>query len=115
MLETGAVATIREIAAKEEINSAYVSRVPRLTLLVPEIVEAILDGWRAWAMMLPASFPLTGGSAHDCPVAHPSSAPAGSRSGFLATKPVTAWTSDSGSVNAVPNALFRTDRTGNGL
>src|SRR3979490_3023905 len=44
MLETGAVATVREIAAKEKINESYVGRVLRLTLLAPEIVEAILGG-----------------------------------------------------------------------
>ena len=33
-----------EIAGREKINKSYVSRVLRLTLLAPEIVEAILDG-----------------------------------------------------------------------
>ena len=44
MLETGRFATINELAAAEKINSSYVSRVLRLTLLAPDIVEAILDG-----------------------------------------------------------------------
>ncbi|MET4701638.1 hypothetical protein ABIE65_004686 [Constrictibacter sp. MBR-5] len=44
MLETGVNATIGEIAAAERINPSYASRVLRLTLLAPEIVEAILDG-----------------------------------------------------------------------
>ena len=44
MLETGVHATIGEIAAAERINPSYASRVLRLTLLAPEIVEAILDG-----------------------------------------------------------------------
>lgn len=44
MLETGRYATIREIARAEKINSSYVSRVLRLTLLAPATVEAILDG-----------------------------------------------------------------------
>lgn len=44
MLETGRYATIKEIAKAEKINSSYVSRVLRLTLLAPTIVEAILDG-----------------------------------------------------------------------
>lgn len=44
LLETGAFATVEEIAAAETINASYVSRVLRLTLLAPEIVEAILDG-----------------------------------------------------------------------
>ena len=47
MLKSGAVATAREIAAAEKINESYVSRVLRLTLLAPEIVEAILDGRQA--------------------------------------------------------------------
>ena len=44
MLEAGRYATINEIAAAEKINSSYVSRMLRLTLLAPDIVEAILDG-----------------------------------------------------------------------
>ena len=44
LLETGAVATVHEIAAAENINSSYVSRVIRLTLLSPEIVEAVAVG-----------------------------------------------------------------------
>ena len=44
LLETGDFATIEEIAEAESINSSYVSRVLRLTLLAPEIVEAILAG-----------------------------------------------------------------------
>ena len=39
-----AYATGEEIAAAEKINSSCVSRFPRLTLLAPEIVEAILAG-----------------------------------------------------------------------
>ena len=53
MLETGAVSTVREIAAKEKINGSYVSRVLRLTLLAPAIVEAILDGRQPAEMTLP--------------------------------------------------------------
>ena len=44
MLETGRYTTIKEIARAEKINSSYVSRVLRLTLLAPATVEAILDG-----------------------------------------------------------------------
>jgi hypothetical protein len=53
MLETGAVVTIREIAAKEKINESYVSRALRLTLLAPGIVEAILDGRQSAEVTLP--------------------------------------------------------------
>ena len=44
MLETGRYATIDELAKAEKINASYVSRILRLTLVAPEIVEAILDG-----------------------------------------------------------------------
>jgi hypothetical protein len=44
MLETGQFGTIKGLAAAEKINSSYVSRVLRLTLLAPDIVEAILEG-----------------------------------------------------------------------
>jgi hypothetical protein len=44
MLESGAHATITELAAAEKINQSYVCRVLRLTLLAPDIVEMILDG-----------------------------------------------------------------------
>jgi hypothetical protein len=44
MLETGQYPTIKEIAKAEKINPSYVSRVLRLTLLAPAIVDAILDG-----------------------------------------------------------------------
>ncbi len=53
MMETGRFATINELAAAEKINSSYVSRVLRLTLLAPDIVEAILDGRQAEGMTLP--------------------------------------------------------------
>ena len=52
-LETGLHARIKEIAAAKKINASYVSRVPRLTLLAPEIVEAILDGRQSPEMTLP--------------------------------------------------------------
>ena len=44
MLESGERATIREIAKTEKINETYVGRVLRLTLLAPEVVEAIING-----------------------------------------------------------------------
>ena len=54
MLEAGQFATIKDLAAAEKINSSYVSRVLRLTLLAPGIVEAILDGRQPEGMTLPA-------------------------------------------------------------
>ena len=53
MLETGRYATIGEIAAAEKINDSFVSRLLRLTLLSPAIVEAILDGRQPQKMTLP--------------------------------------------------------------
>jgi hypothetical protein len=44
MLKDGNYQTIEEIAEAENINPSYVSRVLRMTLLAPEIVEAILAG-----------------------------------------------------------------------
>jgi hypothetical protein len=44
LLETGIHGTIAEIGAAERINPTYVGRILRLTLLAPDIVEAILDG-----------------------------------------------------------------------
>jgi len=52
-METGRYGTINELAAAEKINSSYVSRVLRLTLLAPDIVEAILDGRQPDGMTLP--------------------------------------------------------------
>jgi len=54
MMETGRYGTIDELAAAEKINSSYVSRLLRLTLLAPEIVEAILDGRQPEGMTLPS-------------------------------------------------------------
>lgn len=52
LLETGVYGTVEEIAAAERINPSYVSRVLRLTLLAPEIVEAVLDGRQPAEMTL---------------------------------------------------------------
>ena len=44
MLESGEFVTIAELAESEAITPSYLTRVMRLTLLAPDIVEAILDG-----------------------------------------------------------------------
>ena len=44
MLESGEFASIAELAEREGIAPSYMTRVLRLTLLSPDIVEAILDG-----------------------------------------------------------------------
>jgi hypothetical protein len=52
LLETGSLATVQEIAASEKINPSYVSRVLRLTLLAPEVVEALMTARAADAQSL---------------------------------------------------------------
>jgi hypothetical protein len=47
LIEAGVYTTIDEMAAAEGINPSYVSRILRLTLLAPDIVEAVLDGTHA--------------------------------------------------------------------
>ena len=42
--EKGTYSTIAEISTAEKINETYVGRVLRLTLLAPDIIEAILNG-----------------------------------------------------------------------
>lgn len=39
--------TIEELTAAEKINASYVSRILGLTLLAPDIVEAVLNGEHA--------------------------------------------------------------------
>ncbi|MBX9864864.1 MAG: hypothetical protein K2Y42_19155 [Hyphomicrobium sp.] len=43
LLESGQFASVTELAEAEKINQSYLCRVLRLTLLAPDIVEAILD------------------------------------------------------------------------
>jgi hypothetical protein len=52
MLDDGLCGTIEELARRERVNRGYMSRVLRLTLLAPEIVEAILDGRQPQKMRL---------------------------------------------------------------
>ncbi|MCQ0971458.1 hypothetical protein MLD63_13620 [Paracoccus sp. TK19116] len=52
MLESGEFATIAELAEREGIAPSYMTRVLRLTLLAPNIVEAILDGKQGPEMTL---------------------------------------------------------------
>ena len=44
MLETARHASINELAKTEQVDRAFASRILRLTLLAPDIVEAILAG-----------------------------------------------------------------------
>ena len=43
LLDSGAYATVGELALAEGIDPSYLGRALRLTLLAPDIVEAILD------------------------------------------------------------------------
>ncbi len=52
MLDNGSYATIRETAAAENINESYVSRVLRLALLAPAIVQLIVEGRQPAAVSL---------------------------------------------------------------
>jgi hypothetical protein len=53
LLDDGRYASISEMAAAERIERGYLGALLRLTLLAPDIVEAILDGRRPDAVMLP--------------------------------------------------------------
>jgi hypothetical protein len=44
MLDEGVYASVSEIGDAEKISKSYISRILRLALLAPEIVEKILDG-----------------------------------------------------------------------
>ncbi|MEO5335104.1 MAG: hypothetical protein H7839_24085 [Magnetococcus sp. YQC-5] len=44
MLDTGQVASVQELAAKENIDPSYLARHLRLAFLAPDIVEAVLFG-----------------------------------------------------------------------
>ena len=48
----GEYASVAELAAAERVNASHLSRVLRLTLLAPDIVEAILDGRQPAAITL---------------------------------------------------------------
>jgi hypothetical protein len=63
MLESREYGSLGELADAERINRSYVSRVLRLMLLAPEIVEHILDGRGAPSLLqLLKPFPLEWGS-----------------------------------------------------
>jgi len=54
MLDQGRYATITEMAAAEKIERGYLGSLLRLTLLAPNIVEDILDGWASSTLGLSA-------------------------------------------------------------
>lgn len=52
LLESGRFASVTELAEAEKINPSYLCRILRLTLLAPDIVEAILDGRQAAGLQM---------------------------------------------------------------
>jgi len=52
MLERGDYATIRDIESAEGVTNSFVSRILKLTLLAPPIIEAILDGMQPKTLQL---------------------------------------------------------------
>jgi hypothetical protein len=52
MLEAGKCRSVAEIAAVEKIDRSFVSRLLNLTLLAPDIQEAILEGRQRKGMQL---------------------------------------------------------------
>jgi hypothetical protein len=52
MLDDGVYASVSEIGDVENISKSYVSRILRLALLAPDIVEAILAGTTEQSMVL---------------------------------------------------------------
>jgi hypothetical protein len=53
MLDEGRYASISEMAGAERIDRGYLGRILQLTLLAPDIVEAILDGRQPPELGLP--------------------------------------------------------------
>ena len=52
LIEEGTYRSAAEIAEAESVTRSFVNRLLRLTLLAPDIVEAILDGLQPKAMQL---------------------------------------------------------------
>ena len=61
LIEKGEVAIVSDLAKAESVSASYVARILRLTLLAPDIVEAILDGQQlatSTMMAVSKSFPV---------------------------------------------------------
>jgi hypothetical protein len=54
LLEGGRYGSLAELAAAEKIDRSCLARTLRLTLLAPDIVEAILSGQQVSSLALPA-------------------------------------------------------------
>ncbi len=53
LLDEGRYASISEMAAAEKLDRGYLGRILQLTLLAPDIVEAVLDGRHVVGVALP--------------------------------------------------------------
>jgi hypothetical protein len=58
LLDRGVHSSVTEIAAAERISKSYVSRILRLALLAPDLVEAIVDGWADQRLVLQQPLPV---------------------------------------------------------
>ncbi|MDG4591297.1 MAG: hypothetical protein P9C36_01570 [Defluviicoccus sp.] len=73
MLEEGTHGSVSEIAEAEKIDRSYVNRLLRLTLLAPDIQEAILDGRQPKGMQLEEltrAMPMEWGEQRSCGLKH---------------------------------------------
>ena len=52
MIESGKYASSAELAKAEKVNDSYLSRILRLTLIAPDIIEAILTGRQPGTLQL---------------------------------------------------------------
>jgi hypothetical protein len=52
MLEGGDYASSAELAKGEKVNASYLSRILRLTLIAPDIIEAVLAGLQPSTLQL---------------------------------------------------------------
>jgi hypothetical protein len=52
MLESGEYGSSAELAKTEKVNDSYLSRILRLTLIAPDIIEAILSGRQPGTLQL---------------------------------------------------------------
>jgi hypothetical protein len=52
MIESGKCGSSAELAKAEKVNDSYLSRILRLTLLAPDIIEALLSGRQSTTLQL---------------------------------------------------------------
>lgn len=52
MLESGEYSSSAELAKAEKVNNSYLSRILRLTLIAPDIIEAIVSGRQPCTLQL---------------------------------------------------------------